>query len=402
MLKRSYTKSKNLYDNCLLQAPDGTVLCTCDRRKAEWYLSKNLGTEIVRTDNELTVRLNFQPAGMPVGYVGEYYQARKENECVVCGRKDELIKKNVVPHEYRKFFPVIMKEKSSHDIVLLCFHCHQTSNISDIKIRKYLEVKCNAPYELPENQDEIKKFKSIQRTARALLPLKNGSIPENRKMELLKILGKAFPDAILTPTFIQQIAYEKEPAAKHKTSHGELVVEYFKKQGGIVELEKLFRQHFLDTMQPQYLPKLWNVNFSVDRLCIRAIEKRVDPEDLQVAGVDEKVIKRAQSTVMLQANGHEKLERNNNSLKEEDDSDSVSMVSFQSAASTLNGSDNYNQTDDERFFSDTTTIGSFYETIRSEDSANLSDFRSFENSCNEDSDSSTVVGSDAEDEALAN
>ncbi|KAL7027430.1 hypothetical protein ACKWTF_005439 [Chironomus riparius] len=34
--KRAYTKSTNLYDNCFLQAPDGTLLCTCDRRKAEW------------------------------------------------------------------------------------------------------------------------------------------------------------------------------------------------------------------------------------------------------------------------------------------------------------------------------------------------------------------------------
>ena len=32
-----------LYHNCLLLAPDGVVLCTCDKKKAEWYVSKNLG-----------------------------------------------------------------------------------------------------------------------------------------------------------------------------------------------------------------------------------------------------------------------------------------------------------------------------------------------------------------------
>ena len=30
------TRSKALYDNCLLEAPDGEVLCTIDHKKAKW------------------------------------------------------------------------------------------------------------------------------------------------------------------------------------------------------------------------------------------------------------------------------------------------------------------------------------------------------------------------------
>lgn len=30
------TRSRPLYDNCYLQAPDGEVLCTCDHNKAKW------------------------------------------------------------------------------------------------------------------------------------------------------------------------------------------------------------------------------------------------------------------------------------------------------------------------------------------------------------------------------
>lgn len=34
---RAYsTRQKPLYDNCILQAPDGEVLSTCDHKKAEW------------------------------------------------------------------------------------------------------------------------------------------------------------------------------------------------------------------------------------------------------------------------------------------------------------------------------------------------------------------------------
>lgn len=392
MLKRAYTKSSNLYDNCFLQAPDGTLLCTCDKKKAEWYISKGLGTEIER-DRTFTVRLNFEPAGMPVGEVGEYYQSKKENRCVVCGREDELIRKNVVPHEYRKYFPSIMKDKTSHDILLLCFHCHQISNISDIKIRKMLEVQCDAPiYELPQNEEELRKFRYIQRTARALLPSKN-KIPEERKLELQKTVKEAYPEQELTVEFLTQIVNQREPLAEHKTSHGELVVEHYKKNEGLIELEKIFRQHFLDTMQPKYMPKLWNVNHNADRLGIRALENRVDPKDLEIAGVDEKIIQTIQSTVMAHSSSPKTESNNNNSLKVEDETDTISMMSFKSATGTLNLSEKLNQTEDDRYFSDTTTIGSFYETIRSEDSANLSDFKSFENSCAEDSDSSTAVGS---------
>ena len=37
------TRKTPLYHNCLLTAPDGCLLCTCDRKKAEWYVNRNLG-----------------------------------------------------------------------------------------------------------------------------------------------------------------------------------------------------------------------------------------------------------------------------------------------------------------------------------------------------------------------
>jgi hypothetical protein len=35
-------RQRPLYYNCLLLAPDGQELCTCDIRKAEWYIDKGL------------------------------------------------------------------------------------------------------------------------------------------------------------------------------------------------------------------------------------------------------------------------------------------------------------------------------------------------------------------------
>lgn len=138
------TRTKDFYDNCLLQAPDGELLCTIDRRKASWYLNQNLGTHI--SEEPFTVRLNFEPAGRAVGDVGRFYQTIKKNQCVVCGDRDAYIRKNVVPREYRKHFPLVMKSHTSDDVLLLCPTCHQLSNISDLRVRSKLAVQCEAPF----------------------------------------------------------------------------------------------------------------------------------------------------------------------------------------------------------------------------------------------------------------
>lgn len=98
------TRAKPLYDNCIMTAPDGEVLCTCDRKKAEWYVIKELA-DIVTDQPTYTIRLKFEPKGRAVGEVGKYYQTPKENKCVVCGEKDSYIRKNVVPRDYRRHFP---------------------------------------------------------------------------------------------------------------------------------------------------------------------------------------------------------------------------------------------------------------------------------------------------------
>lgn len=78
-------------------------MCTCDRKKAEWYIKKNLA-DIVE-EQPFTVRLKFEPSGRALGEVGQYYTQIKINQCVVCGASENFIRKNVVPREYRKYFP---------------------------------------------------------------------------------------------------------------------------------------------------------------------------------------------------------------------------------------------------------------------------------------------------------
>ena len=44
------TRKTPLYDNALLEAPDGQTLCACDSKKADWYVQKNLGEYITKED----------------------------------------------------------------------------------------------------------------------------------------------------------------------------------------------------------------------------------------------------------------------------------------------------------------------------------------------------------------
>ena len=50
------------------------------------------------------------------------------------------------------------------------------------------------------------------------------------------------------------------------TAHGEKVVKYMMDKEGLVCFERMWRQHFLDSMAPNFLPPLWSVDHSHDRL----------------------------------------------------------------------------------------------------------------------------------------
>ncbi|XP_030373583.1 exonuclease 3'-5' domain-containing protein 2 isoform X2 [Scaptodrosophila lebanonensis] len=283
------TRSKAFYDNCLLEAPDGELLCTIDRRKASWYLSQNLGSQI--KDSPLTVRLNFEPAGRAVGDVGRYYQTPKENQCVVCGRRDAFIRKNVVPHEYRKHFPLVMKSHTSHDVLLHCPTCHQVSNISDLKVRTKLAAMCDAPIKHSEGAAkflEDQELKRVRSAARALL-YQRAKLPEAKVAEMERIVLDYYQaehevtESLLTNAANLEFKFENPDYCEHA---GKVVRVYGEKYGGLIELERVWREHFLHTLQPKFLPELWNVNHNADRLEVRASEGRVDNEDLLLAGLD--------------------------------------------------------------------------------------------------------------------
>ncbi|KAK0161502.1 hypothetical protein PV327_009965 [Microctonus hyperodae] len=286
------TRKEPLYHNCYLQAPDGEILCTCDRKKAEWYITKELGIKI--NDEPLTVRLNFEPSGRASGEVGQYYTQVKVNQCVVCGAQDKFIKKNVVPREYRKYFPLIMKAHQSHDVLLLCPACHEVSNRNDLEFRKKLAVMCDAPlsrlalstiedYNNYQCRYRRRKFESAMKALR----VSGSSLPPHRKQELESNILEYTQSCELYNSHYDN--YEESAMSLEQTNyppHGLKVVQYFTDfEGGLVTLEQMWREHFLTTMQPQYLPKLWSIRHNQERLEIRKVQNRIQPQDAKIAGL---------------------------------------------------------------------------------------------------------------------
>ncbi|KAG1973300.1 exonuclease 3'-5' domain-containing protein 2 isoform X1 [Pimephales promelas] len=268
-----------LYDNCFLHAPDGQPLCTCDKKKAKWYLEKGIG-ELVSED-PFIVRLLFEPSGRPDSQK-DYYLTAKENLCVVCGKAESYIRKNIVPHEYRRHFPAEMKDHNSHDILLLCTSCHAASNVYDGLLKQQLAEDHSAPQgceegiRLLEDSDR----RRVRSASRALLSSSNG-MPQSRKEELLSVIQSFYCSGQqeVTQEMLQKAAaLETRICNESYVPHGLKVVQAYAERGlrGLMELERCWRQHFLTSMKPRHLPPLWSVNHNHDKYL------RKYGEDLQI------------------------------------------------------------------------------------------------------------------------
>ncbi|XP_017270777.1 exonuclease 3'-5' domain-containing protein 2 [Kryptolebias marmoratus] len=253
-----------LYDNCFLYAPDGQPLCTCDKKKAKWYLDKGIG--VLQSEDPFIVRLLFEPSGRPDSQQ-DYYLTAKENLCVVCGKADSYIRKNIVPHEYRRHFPTEMKDHNSHDILLLCTSCHAASNVHDGFLKQQLADEFAAPQGCEEGVRMLEDSdrRQVRSAARALLSAGEG-LPESRREEL-QVLIRNFlsmnEEQELTDETLQQAAsLETRILNEAYVPHGLKVVQAHAEQGlrGLMDLERRWRQHFLSTMQPRHLPPLWSVD----------------------------------------------------------------------------------------------------------------------------------------------
>jgi hypothetical protein len=242
------------YGNIEVYSPDGVLMFKGNEKKIYWYLNKNLADVIAWDgDKPKAIKLNFIPGGL--GHpTDEFFLSPKENQCVVTGSRilDRLTKHHVVPYMYRKWFPLEYKAKNSHDVLLIDMEEHYRYEIEANKLKDQIARELDLPT-LNEYSHHIKRKAAYTGMAKAIL---SPNIPLENKIDIcLKFKEKTqiTPSGTNLKRYLKAVKNESEMA----NLYGQIVID---KVLDLQEFSERWRQHFVDTMKPQYLPQGWRVN----------------------------------------------------------------------------------------------------------------------------------------------
>lgn len=230
------------YSNCKMLSPEGVLMCRIGMRKANWYTSRNLAKVVC--GNPYTIQLYFNPNGLG-NFNDNYYLSDKENICVVCGSCENLTKHHIIPKCFRKHFPLRIKGNSSHDLLLLCVECHEYYEIHASKLKKQIvgDVDFN---------EDISKIRAVK-AAKTLVAHKE-IIPEDKIIELMIIVENFVGD--VNDLIIEEISNMNN----YYSSNKEIWKSAVEKIDDLHLFMTNWRKHFIDVMQPKFLPEYWSVD----------------------------------------------------------------------------------------------------------------------------------------------
>ena len=241
-----------LFDNCLIQAPDGVNLSRCGTKKAEWYLGNDLA-DVVGHD-PLTIRLRFEPSGRR-GLGDPLLLDGKPNVCVACGTDEDLTRHHIIPYCFIRYMELEYKVDIIRDIFPLCEDCHgEYEKISQTK-RKKMAADLGVPlYGIPP--EEMKRVRRAMGAAAALQKYRD-KIPIARQQEMREIVKEFTGKSTLTDedmTAVRKYKISERPDFVNFSKYvAEQVTDYS-------EFAKEWREHFVATMNPKHMPDAWKVD----------------------------------------------------------------------------------------------------------------------------------------------
>lgn len=247
--------SNAFYGNILVLSIDNEALFRCNEKRALWYVNRDLAKWL----NDNTIQFNFVTKGE--GHKNDpFYTSEKENVCVVCGSKHDLSKHHVVPKCYRKHFVDEYKSYASHDVLLLCIDCHNAYESIAEKYKKdmiklYLDDDLISYYK----HCDAKMYEIIS-SAKTLSKFNN--IPDEKKQLILNKITTHLPIVVLDNGEIDKVAITTLSKIKmsNDDNFSKRIVESLDTEQKIFDFYVLWRKHFVDTMNPKYLPTGWNIH----------------------------------------------------------------------------------------------------------------------------------------------
>ena len=281
-----------IYDSCKMLAPDGQQLCFCDFKKMSWYLERNLAKLI--SNDPPVFKLIFEPNAR--GCVDEnlkssnFYIESRTNCCVICGKTENYLRFHVIPILYRSCFPENLKSHKSHDVVLLCLSCHERARKVYEQKKEEISKRYNVPLNvMSDGKNNFLKLMQFIKKCKVIKKNKNKNLPEIAETKLKKNLKETF-DILMENSqefknFVEKnkiicnkeddiddnflnifcdkfIVDDKNIPEGKKNLHGKLVIEKVK---DLKEFIMEWRQFFLDSFQPKFLPKEWSVKHEIVR-----------------------------------------------------------------------------------------------------------------------------------------
>jgi len=286
-----------MYDNIYMLDQHGEVLCTISQKKANWYIRKKIGkwSTLVKKDKDIINSKNCKEEGEEVKCIQllfehnrtnkkgsseeVYLTSAKQNICVACGSDGYHIRHYIVPYSYRSLLSKEYKSHMSHDIVILCPNCHVECerfskrrmkdmendlriklgpeyNVSPVIEDSYLANVRSCAIALAKWQDKMPQEKVDRYDSVVREYLASICTNEEEKSEILntkKELNKAQLQAacgvkyrVKNPNYI--------PGAS-------IVVQSLQQDDKAIEQFILdWRNHFLDTVQPRFMPNGWRVD----------------------------------------------------------------------------------------------------------------------------------------------
>jgi len=253
-----------IYGNIMFQSKEGQDMFCHGHYKAFWYLARNLVVPV--SDSPPVLRFLHSTKGM--GHANDkFYLIPKKNVCVVCGcnhsKKNQLTRHHVIPHMFRKNMIDNIKNRSYHDIVILCKDCHSNYENSADVLKVELYKKYNLPVDKTPNKFILRNEENKARgIARAIVSHGNKMPPEK-----LKELKERLQDLIDEPLTDETIAcLDKASRVKNSNSNyidlGKFIVDQI---SDFQEFAIMWREHFTSTMKPEYMPEGWDINKCIFR-----------------------------------------------------------------------------------------------------------------------------------------
>jgi len=236
--------NSDYYSNALVLSQEGKPLCTLNGKRVNWYLKKNLATEVKPpTGYPRAIQLTFKAKMERIPQA--YEIAIIENKCVICGVQENLTLHHVVPHVIRKLFPVSEKGRARQWCVLLCIDCHEE-----------VETITQAVYKVDYPQGVRIDQEKSSYTLRYLKgnDMLNRLTPEKYARLMADAGYKSEADIPPPPTNAEKKSLHGVQSKLHQqviTAWGHKFIE---DHGGIEGTKAYFRELFL-SCKPQYIPE---------------------------------------------------------------------------------------------------------------------------------------------------